>query len=262
MLLNGKPVAEAMKLNQTQRVAAGGFAPKLVVIQAGDDLASTTYINLKQRYGTDIGVVVEHRQCEVGTTALKQVIAEVNIDPSAHGLIIQLPLPDRSITSEVVDAIKPQKDVDGLGQNSSFESATAMAVIKLMEYYKIDFDHAEIALIGRGRLVGRPLGRILGRLGATVTVADTSTTDLAAITRKATIIISATGIAGLITPGMISDHSVVIDVGTSEDQGSIVGDVSSALLSNHTLKITPEKGGVGPVTVSMLFEQLLQAAGI
>lgn len=263
MLLYGKPVAEALRKEQAERIAASQKKPHLAIIQAGDDLASATYIKMKQRYGESIGATVDRLTC-ANAAELHQTIRKCNEDDSIDGLIIQLPLPDPSDTEEMVALIQPEKDVDGLGPFAQFRSATAMAVIKLLEHYEIKLDGADVALVGYGRLVGKPLHHLLIEREANVKVCDISTApaDLAAATRRASVIISATGQAGLIAPDMVTDGSVVIDVGTAEDSGAIVGDTDPALQDNPKLKITPPKGGVGPITVAMLFEQLLQAAEI
>lgn len=261
MLLLGKPVAESLRQQQIRRIQQSGLTPRLAIIQAGDNLASTTYIKMKVRYGEGIGARVDHIQVDGSAKTLTAVIKKNNESPQVHGIITQLPFPDPAITEEVVRTIDPKKDVDGLRAGSNFKSATAMAVVKLLEFYNIDFAQP-IAMMGAGRLVGAPLIEIFKERGAPVTVIDEHTKDVPAKTRAAEVLISATGVAGLIKPDMVSDGAVIVDVGTSEDAGAIVGDVDPKLLENDTLKITPAKGGVGPVTVAVLFEQLLEAAGI
>jgi len=264
MVLSGKPVAEALQHTQKQRVAASGKTPHLVIIQAGDDLASTTYIKMKQHYGQSIGAQVDHIKLSGDLEELLSTINTYNHDDSVDGIIIQLPLPDTAITDQVVTAIAPAKDVDGLGPSSRFESATAMAVLELLKFYKVPIKNTLVAMVGRGRLVGKPLIRLLKDLGATVDIhgRTTSPEDLTKATRAAQLVISSTGVPGIIKPGMISDGSTVIDVGTAEDAGAIVGDVDPTVYDNPAINYTPAKGGVGPITVSILFEQLLKAAKI
>ncbi|HUC86769.1 MAG TPA: bifunctional 5,10-methylenetetrahydrofolate dehydrogenase/5,10-methenyltetrahydrofolate cyclohydrolase [Candidatus Saccharimonadales bacterium] len=262
MLLYGKPVVAKLRDQQAARIAASGITPRLAIIQAGSDLASTTYIKMKQRYGQSIGARVDHHTTASELAALRTLIQTLNNDASVHGIILQLPLPDTTITEQAVALIDPDKDVDGLGGHARFQSATAMAVLQLLSAYHIELAGQPVAMVGHGRLVGAPLARLLTQRDATVSVCDEHTADVPAITRAATIIISATGVAGLIKPDMVQDGAVVVDVGTAEDSGAIVGDVDPRLLNNQTLKISPAKGGVGPVTVAMLFEQLLTAAAI
>jgi methylenetetrahydrofolate dehydrogenase (NADP+)/methenyltetrahydrofolate cyclohydrolase len=262
MLLYGKPVAEKLRAEQTARIVAGGVTPRLAIIQAGKNLASTSYIKMKQRYGESIGAAVDHHIYSGEAAVLKPAIERLNADSQVHGIIVQLPLPDPSATDSVLAAIDPAKDIDGLTDRGHFKSATAMAVLQLLKYYEIPLKEQPIAMVGHGRLVGAPLTALLKELGAKVTVCDINTADLGAATHGANVIISATGVAGLIKPDMVHDGAVVVDVGTAEEAGSIVGDADPGLLDNDTLKLTPAKGGVGPVTVSMLFEQLLTAAGL
>jgi len=266
MLLLGQPVAEALREQQTARIATSNIKPRLAIIQAGDDLASSSYIKMKQRYGQSIGATVDHHHCSADPDRLRQQIEICNHDTGTHGVIIQLPIPEPASadTDALLALINPAKDVDGLSPRSRFRSATAMAVIKLLDYYEIQLADTAVTLVGHGRLVGRPLAELLKERNAQVTICDiaTSPADLRAATQRAQIVVSATGQAGLIKPAMIGDGTVLIDVGTSEDAGALVGDVDPALLENNTLKITPAKGGIGPITVSILFEQLLQAAGI
>jgi methylenetetrahydrofolate dehydrogenase (NADP+) / methenyltetrahydrofolate cyclohydrolase len=262
MLLYGKPVVEKLRKAQTARIAASGVTPRLAILQAGNDLASTTYIKMKQRYGESIGAQVDHHTTSSELAPLQALMQKLNVETSVHGIIIQLPLPDTSITDEVVSLINTDKDVDGLTGRGRFRSATAMAVLQLLAAYDITVANQRVVMVGSGRLVGAPLARLLAEHQANLTVCDKYTTDLPGATKAADIIISATGVGGLITPNMVHNGAVVVDVGTAEDDGAIVGDADPRLLDNQTLKISPAKGGVGPVTVAMLFEQLLDAAGI
>jgi methylenetetrahydrofolate dehydrogenase (NADP+)/methenyltetrahydrofolate cyclohydrolase len=262
MLLYGKPVVEELRRQQTARIAGGSIIPRLAILQAGNDLASTTYIKMKGRYGESIGARVDHHTFPGEAAVLQKAIRELNNNKAIHGIIVQLPLPDPATTEPVVATIAPAKDVDGLGPHSQFRSATAMAVLQLLTYYGVKVDGQPVTLVGNGRLVGAPLAKLLQERGAKLAVCDEFTTDVPAKTRAADVIISATGVSGLIKPDMVHDGAVVVDVGTAEEAGAIVGDVDPDLLDNPTLKITPAKGGIGPITVAMLFEQLLQAAGL
>ncbi len=262
MLIYGKPVVESLREEQSRRINAAGITPKLVIVQSGNNLASSTYIRMKKAYGESIGAEVEHIQTGSTTDELLPLIEKLNNDPSVNGIIVQLPLPDITITDEVVGSIALEKDVDGLTGNSPFYSATAMAVINLLDFYGIEINGTKIAMVGYGRLVGKPLTALLKERNADVTVCDVKTPDTGAVTRAAKVIVSATGRAGLIKPDMVTDGTFIVDVGTAEDKGSIVGDVDPKLLDNDTLKITPARGGIGPITVAMLFEQLLKAVKI
>lgn len=262
MLLYGKPVVEELRRQQAARIASGKVVPRLAIVQAGHDLASTTYIKMKGRYGESIGAQVDHHTYSGELAVLQKAIRILNDDDAIQGIIMQLPLPNPAITEQVVGTIDPAKDVDGLSERSPFHSATAMAVLQLLKYYDVKVKNQPVTMVGNGRLVGAPLARLLEERGAKLTVCDEFTADVPAKTRTADIIISATGVSGLIKPDMVHDGAVVVDVGTAEDAGAIVGDVDPELLDNPTLKITPAKGGIGPITVAMLFEQLLQATGL
>ncbi|HEX7259445.1 MAG TPA: bifunctional 5,10-methylenetetrahydrofolate dehydrogenase/5,10-methenyltetrahydrofolate cyclohydrolase [Candidatus Saccharimonadia bacterium] len=262
MLIYGKPVVESLREEQARRIKEAGSSPKLVIVQSGNNLASSTYIRMKKAYGESIGAVVDHIQTGSTTAELLPLIDRLNKDGSVNGIIVQLPLPDITITDEVVGSIALEKDVDGLTGKSEFYSATAMAVINLLDFYGIELKGTKVAMVGYGRLVGKPLTALLKERQAEVTVCDVKTPDTGAVTRASKVIVSATGRAGLIKPGMVTDGTFIVDVGTAEDKGSIVGDVDPELLENDTLKITPARGGIGPITVSMLFEQLLKAVKI
>ncbi len=262
MLVYGKPVVESLREEQARRIKESGTTPKLAIIQSGNNLASSTYIKMKKAYGESIGARVDHIHAGDSTGELIPLIKQLNEDDSVNGIIVQLPLPDMSITDEVVGTIALEKDVDGLTGKSSFYSATAMAVINLLDFYGVELKGTKVAMVGYGRLVGKPLTKLLQDRQADVTVCDVKTPDTGAVTRASTVVVSATGKAGLIKPDMVTDGTFIVDVGTAEDKGSIVGDVDPELLENDTLKITPARGGIGPITVAMLFEQLLKAVKI
>lgn len=281
--LNGHELAEYMKENQAHLVRslrAQGVQPKLVIIRDSDNPVITKYVQLKQRYGADIGVEVEDWLREDAKTA----VHEANSDPSVHGVIVQLPLRDKATTDEIVQEIMPEKDVDGLshgmnsdtigyapgeinsGENSSrtetmprFESATATAVNWLLAGYDIDLVGKKIAIVGRGRLVGAPLERMWRNSGYDVTVFRSK--DSLETLPEFDVIVSATGVAHLINDEMVGSGAVVVDAGTASEGGVLVGDVDDTVRERDDLKaITPKVGGVGPLTVTALFEHVLIAA--
>jgi methylenetetrahydrofolate dehydrogenase (NADP+) / methenyltetrahydrofolate cyclohydrolase len=188
------------------------------------------------------------------------LVQKLNNDTTVHGIIVQLPLPDSSQTDEVTSAINPAKDVDGLHPDSQFTAATPMAILWLLAGYNIDPKGKLVAVVGQGRLVGAPLSQLLEDSEAEVIRCDKRTKDLAAETRKADIVVSGTGVPGLIKPGMVKPKAVVVDAGAGEANGSVSGDLHPDLFKDASLKITPNPGGVGPMTVVALFENLLQAA--
>lgn len=261
-LLNGKELADFIKQRQAGEVRAltqaRGIVPKLAIVQVKDDPVINTYVRLKKRYGDDIGITVESyhpKQPEIS-----KVIDELNNDPAVHGIIVQLPLTDPSETDTVVNMVAANKDVDALGEAPQFDPATPMAIMWLLAGYNVDLRGKKVLLIGRGKLVGAPLEKILKESGMDVSVADRNTEDLRQETLEADIIVTATGSPAILYPEMIKEGAVVVDAGVASEDGKTVGDVAPELYERNDLTITPEKGGVGPLTVCALFENVLRAA--
>lgn len=263
-VLNGAEIAGYMKLNQAHQarsLRAQKIIPKLVIIRDSDNPVIVKYVNLKMQYGKDIGVEVEdwHRE-DVAAAILK-----ANDDPAVHGIIVQLPLQDPSKTDSLVSQINLAKDVDGLAaayheaENHEFESATATAINWLLTGYDIELRGRKIALVGRGRLVGAPLERMWQSSGYDVSVFR-SHSDLSELVNF-DVVVSATGVPHLITDEMIKPGAVVVDAGTASEDGVLVGDVDDSVRERTDLSaLTPKIGGVGPLTVTALFEHVLMSA--
>jgi methylenetetrahydrofolate dehydrogenase (NADP+)/methenyltetrahydrofolate cyclohydrolase len=216
-----------------------------------------TYVALKQRYGEDILVDVElFRVTQPGMIPL---IKKLNHDSSVSGIIIQLPLENPSQTDEIVDAVAPEKDVDALGKNAILDPATPMAINWLLSGYNVDLKNKHIIIVGNGRLVGKPLAKMWANSGYDVKVL-TQTDDLLPRLKQSDIIVTATGKPGLITSEMIPVGAVIIDAGVASENGETVGDVAKNVYERDDLTITPQKGGVGPLTVSTLFDNVIRAA--
>ena len=215
--------------------------PRLAIIKSPSATpAIETYVRMKQRYGNDILIDVV---IETATEAdMPDVIARFNADESIHGIIVQLPLADPSLTDSIVDLIAPEKDVDGLGKNAHYESATAEAINWLLAGYGIDLSGKHIAILGKGRLVGAPLERMWQQSGFAVTVLDKSHTDIASVLKSSDIIVCATGVPRLVQSDMISIGTVVVDAGTASEDGVLVGDVDPAVRERDDITITPIKG--------------------
>lgn len=261
-LLNGKELAEYIQERQSREVRALRQAwhvqPKLAIVVTVDNPVIDVYMRVKQRYGSALLIDVDvHRIAQADAVA---TIAQLNHDPTVHGIIVQLPLEDPSQTDEIVNVVAPEKDVDGLNTATTFDPATPMAILWLLAGYNIDLKGKRVLLIGRGKLVGAPLERMLGASGVDVHVADRETADLAAETREADIIITATGSPAILYPDMIKRGAVVIDAGVASEGGKTVGDVAPEVYERDDLSITPTKGGVGPLTVCALFENVIRAA--
>jgi methylenetetrahydrofolate dehydrogenase (NADP+)/methenyltetrahydrofolate cyclohydrolase len=227
-------------------------------VQTKDDPVINTYVRLKQRYGADIGVDVEiHR---IKQPAITELLNKLSNDTSVHGIIVQLPLEGPSETDEIVNKVTPEKDVDALGARSRFEPATPMAIMWLLNGYNVDFRGKHILLIGRGKLVGAPLEKLLKSAGQDVEVVERDVKDLAEHTKEADIIITAAGSPAIIFPDMIKPGAVVVDAGVASESGKTVGDLDPSVYQRDDLTITPQKGGVGPLTVCALFENVIRAA--
>ena len=261
-ILDGRELADFVKERQAKQVRnlrqAYGVFPKLVIIIANDDVVIDTFVKLKQSYGEDILIDVEVLRVKQPDVA--QTIQTLNGDETVHGIILQLPISDPSKTDELVNLIDPQKDVDGLGVNSAHISATATAIDWLLAGYNVTLKERVIAIVGQGRLVGKPLASLWATAGLNVVTYDDTTIDLKSELRKADVIVTATGVPGLITSQMISPSKVVVDAGTASENDVIVGDVAEEVRERQDLTITPVKGGVGPLTIAALFDNVMQAA--
>lgn len=261
-LLNGKDIADFVKERQARQVRglrqAHGTRPKLAIVQTIDSAVIDTYVRMKRVYGDDILVDVE--VYKVPQQQAAQTIAELNADGAVYGIIVQLPLENPAETDALVNLVAPEKDVDGLRDNSPFDPATPMAIDWLLVGYNVELRDKRIALVGHGRLVGAPLERMWLRSGYDVTVFDDTSTDFAEQLPEFDVVITATGVSGLITSSMVKTGATVVDAGTASEQGKIVGDVAADVRTRDDLKITPEKGGVGPLTVAALFDNVIRAA--
>ena len=262
-LLNGKELAGFIQERQAKQVRAlqqaDQIQPKLAIVVTVDNPVIDIYMRMKQLYGAEILVDVDVHRIEQAQAA--ETIAQLNADPAVHGIIVQLPLADPAQTEEIVNLVAPEKDVDGLGVNTVFDPATPMAILWLLAAYNIELQKGKkVLLIGRGKLVGAPLERILGESGVDVTVADRETADLAAVTLEADVIITATGSPAILYPDMIKQGAVVVDAGVASEKGKTVGDLAPEVYDRDDLTVTPAKGGVGPLTVCALFDNVIRAA--
>src|SRR3989344_1650944 len=229
-LLDGKELAGFIKQRQAKdvrRLKASKIIPKLAIVQVKDDPVINTYVRLKKQYGADIAIEVELHTLD--QKDVPKLLNRLSNDKSVHGIIIQLPLSDPSQTDEIVNMVAPQKDVDALGKNAKFEPATPMAILWLLHGYNVE-------------------------------VVNRKVKDLAKHTKQADIIITATGSPAVLYPDMIKQGAVVVDAGVASEEGKTVGDLSPEVYKRDDLTVTPEKGGVGPLTVCALFENVIRAA--
>lgn len=260
-LLNGAELAGFIKerhAHQVRQLRSTKVFPKLAIVQVKDDPVINTYVRLKKQYGADIGIEVEaHTPIQ---EQVPDLLDKLSNDDSIHAIIVQLPLTDPSQTDEIVNLVNPAKDVDALGKKSKFDPATPMAILWLLSGYNIELAGKDILLIGRGKLVGAPLEKILKDSGYKVHVIDRELENLAEQTKQADVIITATGSPAVLYPDMIKEKAVVVDAGVASEDGKTVGDLAPEVYERDDLTITPQKGGVGPLTVCALFENVIRAA--
>lgn len=261
-LLNGAELAGFIKERQLHAVRglrqANGVIPKLAIIRTNPDPVVDSYMKLKQSYGADILIEVDVHTIEQAE-ALER-IQQLNRDDSVHGIIVQIPLPDPSQTTEILNAVAADKDVDGLSKGASFDPATPMAINWLLAGYNVNLAGKKLIIVGHGRLVGLPLARIWRESELEVEVADKQTENLAELTLQADVLVTATGVPGLIKKDMIKPNVILVDAGVATDSNGLIGDVAPEVRELPDITITPEKGGVGPLTVCALFENVIRSA--
>ena len=257
--LNGSELAGFIKERQAKQVRALRQAwhinPCLAIITDVENPVIETYMRLKQRYGADILIDVEIHQVPAGGAL--EVIQELNNRDDVQGIILQLPISNSDQTEELLESIREDKDVDGLRKRAIFQAATPTAISWLLAGYGVDLKNKKVAIVGRGRLVGAPLEKMWLKSGVDVTVFEKGD-DLSQLINY-DIIVSATGVPGLIKSRMIKPKAVVIDAGTASENGKIIGDASEEVRQRNDVIITPKKGGVGPLTVSALFDNVITA---
>lgn len=270
MIISGKEIQAKYIKTLQKKVSKMEHKPVLVIIQIGENKASTVYINQKIKFGKLLGVPVEFYQLESNVTLefVQKLIGDFNHDDDITGIIVQLPLPKKlqKFQFEIIDSIDPQKDVDGLtstnlkklmSNEKGIIPATAKGIVTMLTESDIEIASAHVVIVGRSILVGRSLAQLLLNKDATVTICHSKTKNLASITKTANIIISATGCPKLIRKEHVSKGQTIIDVGINSVDGKIEGDVDFEVVSKIVKHITPVPGGVGPMTVLSLFENLI-----
>ena len=257
--LNGSELAGFIKERQAKQVRALRQAwhinPRLAIVTDVENPVIETYMRLKQRYGADILIDVEIHRVPAGGAL--EVIKELNNRDDVQGIILQLPISNSDQTEELLESIREDKDVDGLRKRAIFQAATPTAISWLLAGYGVDLKNKKVAIVGRGRLVGAPLEKMWLKSNVDVTVFEKGD-DLSQLINY-DIIASATGVPGLIKSQMIKPKAVVIDAGTASENGKIIGDVSEEVRQRNDVIITPKRGGVGPLTVSALFDNVIMA---
>ncbi len=251
-----------------------GCSPHLAVVLVGNDPASLLYVQNKKKIAAQIGIKTTDYifSSDVVESELMDLVLSLNQDINVHAILIQLPLPNSVNRFAVLNAILPQKDVDGFSAfnvgmvamgnvtKDVIVPCTPLACMKLLQFQKINLLGTKVLMIGNSNVVGGPLSRLLLCAGATVTVANSHTTKLSDLVAQNTIIISATGQRGLITGNMVHADHVIVDVGINRSGGVVVGDVDFKTCAPIVKYITPVPGGVGPVTIACLMQNVLQCA--
>ncbi|KRL68376.1 bifunctional methylenetetrahydrofolate dehydrogenase/methenyltetrahydrofolate cyclohydrolase [Companilactobacillus versmoldensis] len=275
ILLDGKKVASAQDEKMAQRVAAvkeKGVTPGIAVILVGDNSASAVYVRNKQRRAEKLGMNSQLIHFEAGVTEkeLLDKIAELNNDPQVDGFLVQLPLPDTIDEDRVINAIDSSKDVDGFAPDNvghlwigepHTKPATAAGILTMLDYYDVDLDGKNVVIIGRSNIVGKPVAAMMLAKNATVTIAHSHTKNLKELTKTADVLVVAIGKAKFVTKDYIKDGAVVIDVGMDRDEnGKLCGDVDFDDVKDTASMITPVPGGVGPMTITALMEQVIELA--
>ncbi|MCL2021878.1 MAG: bifunctional methylenetetrahydrofolate dehydrogenase/methenyltetrahydrofolate cyclohydrolase FolD [Betaproteobacteria bacterium] len=277
-ILDGKALAEELRAAFKARVAmlaAQGQRPGLAVILAGEDPASEIYVRNKVNACEAAGIFSQKitYPVDVAPATVLLKIAELNADPRIHGILVQLPLPQQFDAKTILEAIAPEKDVDGfhaanvgaLAQGiPAFIPCTPYGVMKMLAALDVSLAGKEAVIIGRSNIVGKPLALLLINAGATVTVCNSKTRDLAQHTRRADILIAALGKPRFVTADMVKPGAVVIDVGINrlplEEGGKLCGDVDFEAVKEIASLITPVPGGVGPMTIAMLLANTIESA--
>jgi len=276
-ILDGKALAAAVRASVKEtvaRLAARGVRPGLAVILAGDNPASAVYVRNKARACEETGVRSEvHRYgADVTERALLDRIAALNADPGVHGILVQLPLPDRTNARRVLEAVAPAKDIDGfhfenlgalVAGQPKLVPCTPAAVLRLIEHAGVALAGRHAVVIGRSSIVGKPLALLLLQKDATVTICHSKTMELQKLTREADVLVAAVGRPKLVTAAMVKPGACVIDVGINRlADGTLAGDVDFDAVKNVAGWITPVPGGVGPMTIALLLENCVRAASI
>lgn len=285
-LIDGRAIAEQIHAETAQRVAAlkiKGIQPGLVFVRVGEDPASKVYVGMKGKTSARLGIWSDTKVLDEGTsqTDLLKLIQELNADSRVHGILVQAPLPKHIRQEVIYSSVAPAKDVDGfhpinvgklmLGDATGFRPCTPAGVQELLIRSQVPTEGAEVVILGRGEIVGKPMAAILCQkaqhANATVTICHSRTRDIPAHCRRADILIAAMGVAEFVRADMTKPGAVVIDVGVNRvaDSGvqggsRLVGDVAFAEVQPIAGKITPNPGGVGPMTIAMLMQNTVRAA--
>ena len=271
VIIDGKELAKKIRLKLKEKVENEKITPMLAVVLCGDNGASKVYVRIKSRACDEIGIKFEefHLDESVSEKELLDLIKKLNNDKNVNGILVQYPVPKQINLQNVANAINKNKDVDGfnpyniglLDSNCPvFTPCTPLGVMKMFEEYNIDLTGKKVVIIGRSNVVGKPMAECVLNANATVTVCHSKTRNLKDELLQADVIISAAGKRNIVTADMVKEGAVVIDVGTNRDEnGRLCGDVDFENVKEKASFITPNPGGVGPMTVAMLMNNVIKA---
>jgi methylenetetrahydrofolate dehydrogenase (NADP+) / methenyltetrahydrofolate cyclohydrolase len=274
-LIDGIALSKQLRTDVARRAAAltaRGHQPGLAVVLVGENPASEVYVRNKIKACEENGFysVYDRHPADLGEADLLARIDALNRDPKVHGILVQLPLPPQIDSHKVIESIAPEKDVDGFHIANAgalmtgqplFRPCTPYGIMKMFEAYRVSLPGANAVVIGRSNIVGKPMAMLLVNAGATVTICNSKTRDMGAITRTADIVVAATGQLNLLTADMVKPGATVIDVGMNRNEaGKLCGDVDFAGVREVAGLITPVPGGVGPMTITMLLVNTIEAA--
>jgi len=274
-VINGKAIAAKIRIEiaaEAGRLISKGITPGLAVVLVGEDPASKVYVGMKEKACHDVGIYSDEHKLPADTTEseLLALITRLNHDPRIHGILVLLPLPKHIDADKVLESISPEKDVDGfhpynvgrlLVGKPLFQPCTPLGVIRLLQEEGIDLAGKEVLVVGRSNIVGKPLAMMCLQRNATVTICHSRTRDLAAKVGRADVVIAAVGQPAMIKGEWIKEGAVVIDVGVNRvGEKKLVGDVEYAAACLRAAAITPVPGGVGPMTITMLLFNTVEAA--
>ena len=268
-LMRGKPLAERIRAEVAEEVRQLGHIG-LVTVLVGDDPASEVYIRLKHKAAVEAGFDATDLRLPAATTEeeLLTKVAELNASDEVDAILVQLPLPAHIDEARIIRAVAPAKDVDGFHPLNAGElylgrpaivSATPLGVMALLAEHKVELDGARVVVIGRSAIVGKPVMNLLQQANATVTLCHSHTKDLAEHTLLADVLVAAVGVPALVSPDMVKERSVVVDVGMNRTEAGLVGDVDPGALEVAAL-MTPVPGGVGPMTIACLLQNAVRCA--
>ena len=273
-IIDGKELAKNIRLGlkkDVEELKSNGINPKLAVIMVGEDKASKVYVKNKSKACEEIGVEYEEYLLDENTTmdSLLDLIDDLNEREDIDAILLQSPIPKNLDINMAFQRIKPEKDVDGFNpinagklslNQDCFVSCTPYGIIKMLEQYDIKIEGANAVIIGRSNIVGKPLIQCLLNKNATVTVCHSKTNNIKEFTKNADILIAAVGKPKFVTEDMVKDNAVVIDVGINRTDDGLVGDVDFENVSKKASYITPVPGGVGPMTIALLMNNVVKAA--